>query len=339
MKLRPPGDDGTSESHAAPAPAGAVREVAYTSSDGLTLAARDHGDRSSPWLPVVCLPGLSRTARDFDAIATYFATDRQRPRRVVAFDYRGRGRSAWAASAEGYNPVTEMTDVLDGMAALGLARAVVVGMSRGGIIGMMIGVARPHVVAALVLNDVGPAIEARGLARIRSYVGRTPVPDDWEDAARIQRRLHAAQFTAWGDDDWRRFARLTYRDDNGRPAADYDPALARTLETIDFDGPMPSLWNEFRAMKTTPILVLRGENSDILSSDTVAAMVESRPDLAVMTVAGEGHAPMLRPGPIADRIGGFIAEIEGDAPPPEAVAPRHTEPIDLDAPATDADRR
>ena len=101
---------------------------------------------------------------------------------------------------------------------------------------------------ALVLNDIGPVIEARGLARIKTYVGRTPAPDDWDDAARILRRLHGAQFTALSDSDWEAFARMTYRDENGRPAGDYDPALARTLDGIEFDRPMPTLWDEFRAL-------------------------------------------------------------------------------------------
>src|SRR5258708_12627846 len=95
-----------------------------------------------------------------------------------------------------------MGDVFDGMAALGVARAAVVGTSRGGIIGMLMAVARPTTVAALVLNDIGPVIEPRGLARIKTYVGRTPAPEDWNDAERILRRLHGAQFTPFTDRDW-----------------------------------------------------------------------------------------------------------------------------------------
>jgi pimeloyl-ACP methyl ester carboxylesterase len=204
-----------------PAPA---RDVFYSSADGLSLYAREYGDRLSPWLPVVCLPGLTRTSRDFDALAVHLAGHKTHPRRVVAFDYRGRGRSAWDRRREGYNPVTETNDIFDGMAALGIPRAVIVGTSRGGIIGMMMATLRPATVAALVLNDIGPAVEARGLARIKTYVGQTPTPDDWADAARIQRRLHGGAFTAWTDADWNSFARLTYADDQGTPKGDYDPA-------------------------------------------------------------------------------------------------------------------
>ena len=161
------------------------REAIYSSADGLKLSARDYGNPLSPWLPVVCLAGFTRDSRDFHELAIHLSTHRHRPRRVVAFDCRGRGRSQWAESAESYNPLTEMNDVLDGMAALNIPRAVVVGTSRGGIIGMLMGVARPATVAGLVLNDVGPVIEAQGLARIKTYVGRTPQPDDWADAAHL----------------------------------------------------------------------------------------------------------------------------------------------------------
>ncbi len=308
--------------------------MTYASTDGLSLFARDFGDPLSPWLPVVCLAGLTRNSRDFHELAVHLASDRERPRRVVAFDYRGRGRSQWDKNTSNYNPLAEMADVLDGMARLGIPRAVVVGTSRGGIIGMLMGIARPRTVAALVLNDIGPALEARGLARIKSYVGATPMPDDWPDAARIQRRLHSGQFTTKNEADWDVFARLTYRDEAGHPVSDYDPALAHTLQGIELDQPVPTLWDEFRALKAIPILVLRGENSDLLSAETVATMQASHPHVETMTIADEGHAPWLRPGLIVNRISGFVAAAEGQTPPAEAVIPHPEATYDLDAPAS-----
>ncbi len=318
---------------AAPPP----RDMTYVGTDGLTLFARDYGDRLSPWLPVVCLAGLTRNSRDFHELAVFLAGHHQRPRRVVAFDYRGRGRSQWDNDARHYNPLTELNDVLDGMARLGIARAAVVGTSRGGIIGMLMGVARPQSIAALVLNDIGPAIEARGLARIKSYVGGTPIPDDWADAARIQRRLHGGQFTAMDETDWEVFARLTYRDDDGRPVSDYDPALAHTLRGIELDQPVPTMWDEFRALQAIPILVLRGENSDLLSPETVAAMRAAHPRLDDLVIADEGHAPLLRPGALFNRIAAFIADAEGAGPPDDAVIPRHEVAYDLDGPTSAGD--
>ena len=196
----------------------AWRDRFHSSSDGLSLHIAEYGDPSAPWLPVVCLPGLSRSARDFHNLAVHLSTHRHRPRRVLAFDYRGRGLSQWDKDIANYNPLTELTDVLDGMSALGIGRAIVVGTSRGGIIAMMMGVARPHAVAGVVLNDIGPVIEPVGLARIKTYIGRTPAPDDWDDAIHIIKRLHGGQFTALSEAEWMAFARTTYRDEDGTAA-------------------------------------------------------------------------------------------------------------------------
>lgn len=320
------GSSAEGESYPLPATAGAlvrdplVREVRYRSSDGLLLFVRDYGPRLSPRLPVVCLAGLSRSGRDFDALARVLADHPERPRRVLAFDYRGRGQSAWDGSSDNYNPLTEMADVFDGMAALGVPRAAVLGTSRGGIIGMLMAVARPTAVAALVLNDIGPTIEPRGLARIKTYVGRMPAPDDWVDAERILRRLHGAQFTALSDKDWQAYTRLTFRNDNGRPAGDYDPALGRTLDGIEFDKPVPTLWNEFRMLASAPVLVLRGENSDLLSPETLAAMAAAHPGLETLTVPGQGHAPLLIHNQLIQRIAAFLAAVDVVHPVPDALA-------------------
>jgi len=202
-----------------------------------------------------------------------------------------------------------MGDVLDGMAALGINRAAVVGTSRGGIIAMLMGVARPGVLADAVLNDIGPEIEPQGLARIKTYIGRTPAADDWDDAVRIQRRLHGAQFTGLSDADWVDFTRLTYRDLDGQPVGDYDPALSRTLDAIDFDKPMPTLWDEFKAMSTIPVLALRGVNSDLLSESTLDRMKAAHPRLETKIVEGEGHPPLLR-GHVVETIAGFVARLD-----------------------------
>ena len=304
-----------------PSPRSQPRDFYYASNDGLKLFARDYGDLTSPWLPVVCLPGLSRTSRDFHALGTYLAAHHERPRRVAAFDYRGRGRSEWDNNIANYNVATEMIDVLDGMAAMGIPRAAVVGTSRGGIIGMLMALARPQTVAALVLNDIGPFIEPGGLARLKTYIGRTPHAESWADAAHIQRRLHGGQFTALDDADWETFARLTYRDAGGRPASDYDPRLSETLKDVEIDQPSPGIWDEFAALKWLPILAIRGANSDILGTATLERMQREHPAMETVLVADEGHPPQLVPGPLLARIAAFIAAAEDAgvtlaAPPP-----------------------
>jgi pimeloyl-ACP methyl ester carboxylesterase len=320
----------TGDGSASAAPAADSRDVFYRSSDGLRLHVVEYGDRLSPFLPVICLPGLTRTARDFDELARKLASDPRRVRRVLVFDYRGRGRSAWDPRWENYTPLTEMSDVLDGMVACAVSRAVIVGTSRGGIIGMLMAVARPAVVAALVLNDVGPVLDPAGMARIKAYVGRTPLPDTWTDAVAILKRLHEAQFPALSEADWQAYARTTWREEQGRLVSDHDPSLARTLDGLQFDRPMPSLWNEFRAV-SVPVLAIRGEHSQLLSPETLAAMEAASPHCETMTVAGQGHAPLLRGEELPRRIGEFIARVEGKRPPAEAIVPRMMPTFTLDA--------
>jgi pimeloyl-ACP methyl ester carboxylesterase len=333
MSKRPRSPDAGDE--AASAPELGLRHVTYSSADGLALHAADYGDPISPWLPVICLPGLSRNARDFHDLAVHLSTHRHRPRRVVAFDYRGRGLSQSDRNLANYNTLTEMTDVLDGMAALGIPRAIVVGTSRGGIIAMLMGIARPTALAAVVLNDIGPVIEPLGLARIKSYIGRMPAPDDWHDAIALLKRLHGVQFTSLSPDDWLAFARMTWREEDGRPVGDYDRQLARTFDGIDFDRPLPVLWNEFGALKALPMMVIRGANSDLLSEATVAAMAAAHPGLETVTVEGEGHAPLLRHA-VVQKISAFITSFEGSDPPMGSVTQEPKVAYDLDAPAAPA---
>jgi pimeloyl-ACP methyl ester carboxylesterase len=214
-----------------------------------------------------------------------------------------------------------MNDIFDGMAALGISRAVAVGTSRGGIVAMLMGVARPATLAGIVLNDIGPKLEPLGLARIKSYVGRTPAPDDWDDAVRILKRLHGAQFTALNESQWVDFARKTYREENGRPVSDYDPALKRSFDAVDFDEPVPTMWREFHALRSLPILAIRGANSDLLSTSTLAAMAAEHPLFESIAVPGEGHPPLLTGTHLPQRISSFITGIEGSGPPIDAIIP------------------
>jgi pimeloyl-ACP methyl ester carboxylesterase len=213
-----------------------------------------------------------------------------------------------------------MSDVLDGMAGLGIPRAAIVGTSRGGIIAMLMAFSRPQTVACMVLNDIGPFVEPRGLVRLKSYVGRTPRAESWADAIRIQQRLHGTHFRAFDSADWEAFARLTYHDEAGQPVSDHDPKLSETLAGVEPDQPSPGIWNEFRALKAIPTLVLRGERSDILSSETVARMAAENPLVQTLVVPDEGHPPQLRQGPLLVEIARFITAAEQHRPLPPAEA-------------------
>src|SRR5262249_27182592 len=177
--------------------------------DGLRLHVRSYGPRVTPLLPVVCLPGLARTAADFHPLASALAADPAEPRRVLALDYRGRGASEYDRNAQNYALPVELADLSAVLTALNIAPAVFVGTSRGGLIAMMLAAARPTAIAGVVLNDIGPVIEPKGLMRIKSYVGKLPTPRSYEEGADILRRLFAAQFPKFETADWLAQARCT----------------------------------------------------------------------------------------------------------------------------------
>jgi len=273
--------------------------------DGLRLHACCYGTGSAPALPVVCLPGLARTAADFDALGQALASDESRPRRVIALDYRGRGQSEYDRDPANYNFQVELADLLAVMAALDATPAILIGTSRGGILAMLLAAVRPSAIAGVVLNDIGPVIEPKGLMRIKGYVGKLPQPRSFEEGGEILRRLFDAQFPKLGPDDWIASARRAFRQENGALLPTYDVKLAQTLEGVDFEKPFPPLWQQFDALGHCPMMVIRGANSDILSPATVEAMRARRATLETIEVPDQGHTPLLAEADVIARISDF----------------------------------
>lgn len=293
----------------AAAEAPASESLFVTAPDGLKLHVRRWGRRGAAALPVVCLPGLTRTTADFDDLAAGLVADNPE-RRVVCPDYRGRGRSDYADDPEQYSLAVELGDVLAVLTALDVGRSVVVGTSRGGILAMLLASARPALLAGVVLNDIGPVIEAKGLARIKGYAGKLPPPRNFEEGAEILRRLFDAQFPSLDAAAWLKAAHRTWREHDGRLVPTYDVKLARTLQSVDLERPLPTLWKEFDALRNVPMLVVRGANSDLLSEATVAAMRERRDATETLTVADQGHAPLLEEPDVIRRIARFVEDCE-----------------------------
>jgi pimeloyl-ACP methyl ester carboxylesterase len=289
-----------------------------TAPDGLQLHVRDYGDRRGRRLPVVCLPGLTRTAEDFTELATALASDVDTPRRVLALDYRGRGLSSYDPNPDNYAIPVEMADVVAVIVACGATPAIFVGTSRGGLITMGLAAKHPSIIAGAVLNDIGPQVEPRGLIRIKGYVGRLPQPRSFEEGAELLRRTSASQFPNVDADGWMAAAKRHWREQKGKLVTTYDPALAKNLAAVDPDKPMPHMWNHFEALTQVPLMVVRGANSDILSPETVTAMQERHPDMDVVEIADQGHAPLLAEPDIVAKIVHFAAEC--DAAYAEAVA-------------------
>src|SRR5499433_2152143 len=223
-----------------------------TAPDGLRLHARCYGNRTASATPAVCLPGLARTAADFEALAS--ALSHEKPiRRVIALDYRGRGQSQYDRNPANYALPVELADVLAVVTALDVTPAIFVGTSRGGILTMLLAAVRPTAIVGAVLNDIGPVIEPRGLMRIKSYVGKLPQPRSFEEGADILRRLFSGQFPKLDAKDWLASARRTFKEENGRMVTSYDVRLANALNGINAERPVPALWKEFDALADVPL--------------------------------------------------------------------------------------
>ena len=295
------------------------RELVFTSRDGLRLYARHYPALRSAdgRRPVVCLPGLTRNGRDFHDFALALASHASAARDVYTVDYRGRGHSEWDPDWKNYAVPIEMLDVIDFMTFAGLTNAAIVGTSRGGLIAMIMAAAQPRLMGCVVMNDIGPVIERKGLTRISAYVGRMPLPRTWKEAAQLVGDMSRKAFPAVADSEWEPVARQWFNEKNGRPAPGYDPKLSHAMSVLD--KPAPALWPQFEAMKRVPLLVLRGETSDILSAETVDEMQRRHPACSAYTVKGQGHAPLLRDAATIASVREFLDLAE--APAAAGVAP------------------
>ena len=277
--------------------------------DGLRLHALDYAVAGGA-TPVLCLTGLARTSADFAPLAEALASGRHAPaRRVVALDYRGRGRSEREAAGV-YDMMVEDADILAVATALELHEAIVVGTSRGGLHAMILGATRPTLLRGVVLNDIGPRIETAGLVRIRGYVGKLPQPRDIDDAIALLKTTGGAQFTGLSEAEWRLFAETTWETQESGLVPRYDPRLSQGLAALDLDKPLPELWKQFDALAHVPLLALRGENSDLLAPATVEEMLRRHRRAQALTVPGQGHAPLLADAATIEAVCRFVASCD-----------------------------
>ena len=278
-------------------------DVYYDSHDlRVKLYARDYGGQG---MPVICMHGLSRNSADFEVIAPHLS-ERYR---VIAVDQRGRGKSGWDTEPANYSPALYVQDMFKLMGDLDITSAALIGTSMGGIMAMIIAMIAPQAVIGLVINDVGPELDVKGLERIKSYVGKSPPILSWADAAARAKQTNEVAFPDYSDDDWLAFARRTYHEVDGVPVSSYDPGISGAF---DPDGPVvapPDMWGIWETLKEIPILGVRGELSDLLSEATFGRMLETHPGMRAVTVANRGHAPMLDEPEAISAIDAFLADL------------------------------
>ncbi|NKX67525.1 MULTISPECIES: alpha/beta fold hydrolase [Stappiaceae] len=295
------------------APMPPVVDFTWKSPDGLTLSgcewpsAKPDSEGAASPIPVLCLPGLSRNTRDFNEIARFLQTCGHR---VIALDYRGRGKSDWDPDWRNYALTVEDKDIDAAIAELGLDRFAVLGTSRGGLHALAMGLRYPASrMAAVIFNDIGPHIEMRAIHRIAATLGHHMKCASHEDVAANLEHTLGYQFPAFVKADWLKLAGQLASEQDGHVMMDYDPALAHQLASLDDATPTPDLWPLYEKLTDRPVLVLRGEHSDLLSPETCRRMTDNHPNATAKTIPGQGHAPVLWDGETHKTISDFLKSV------------------------------
>jgi len=277
------------------------RDGYFTVRDGLRLHYRDYpGSADRP--PLLCLPGLTRNARDYAELA-----ERYSPRfRVLALDTRGRGMSEYDPQPLRYIPPTYAFDVVEMLDQLDVQEAVFIGTSLGGLVTMAMTAIAPRRIAAAVLNDVGPEIGTIGVDRIKTYVGMDPRFGSWDEAARSVAASIGEAFPGYKHEDWLRVARRNCSERDGEIRFDYDPAIAVPFSAGE-SAPAIDMWPLFVGLAQKPLLAIRGEISELLTAETFERMMSAAPGATFVTVPGVGHPPELSEPEALGAIDAFLS--------------------------------
>ena len=257
----------------------------WNSADGVKLHYRDH-DGNRDRSPILCIPGLTRNARDFEPVADRFAGDW----RVISIDLRGRGGSAFDPDPANYKPMVYVADILKLLDQLGIADAVFVGTSLGGICTMALALGDRERIAGALLNDIGPAIDPAGVERIAGYVGKEVRFASWDEAVDQMAERNHDIYPDYDCAQWERFVRRMAIDEGGQVRFDYDMAIASNFQSA---ASAPDIWPLYQALDGRPVTILRGELSDLLSADVATRMASELSDVELVTVPRVGHAPSL----------------------------------------------
>ena len=276
----------------------------WTSEDGLELHCRDYPGNAAK-TPIICIPGLTRNARDFAHLGEWLNGER----RIIMVNLRGRGESEYARDSSSYTVKTYVADIIGMMDELNLPKAVFFGTSLGGIITMVMAAWHPERVAGAMINDIGPDVDQRGLDRIAEYLGQGRSFDTWAHAARDLAEINKEIFPDYKLNDWIAYAKKLYRmNSSGRIKLDYDMKISEPFE--DKGGANDALWRALDSLKDVPTLILRGELSDLFSEATAQQMLAKLNKAQLVTVPHVGHAPTLQEPTSLDAIAALLQRID-----------------------------
>lgn len=285
-------------------------EIRYTSTDGLALYARDYASHSGPArLPVICIHGLTRNSGDFDELAPWIASQ---GRRVIAVDVRGRGKSARDPNPSHYQPIVYANDIVKLAHDLGIERAVFIGTSMGGIITMTLALRKSRLISAAILNDVGPILSEKGLARIAGYAGKATQPASWNEATEYIKNINESAFPENTMEEWGKWAQRAFAENpQGELVMRYDPNIAQPIHSGKLKS--QSLMSKYafrRLARKRPTLLVRGALSDLVEAEQASYMRKAAPKMLYAEVPNVGHAPMLTEPPARDAIRTFLSQVD-----------------------------
>ena len=260
----------------------------FTTSDGLSLAWEEEGAGQ----PVLCLPGLTRNARDFDDLAAALDARAFGRVRLIRLTFRGRGASDRDPDLTRYNVAVEARDTVELLDHLALPKATIVGTSRGGLVAMFMAATVKDRLAGVLLNDVGPELAPEGLAAIMTYLGVAPRAQDFPSVVAALKARMGTAFPGLDDARWETVARRRCRRTSGVPTLNYDAHLRDAFEAVAAE-PAVDAWPLFDALDSLPLALVRGANSDLLTAESAAKMRARRPDMIFAEVPDRGHVPFL----------------------------------------------
>ena len=282
-------------------------ERSWQSPDGLELYFRDYAGDDTGKLPVVCLHGLTRNSRDFDALAPHIAS---LGHRVIVPDMRGRGQSAYAEDSASYAVPTYIADVMALFEQERMKRFISIGTSMGGLMTMLIAQFAPDRIGGAVINDIGPVVDPQGIDKIKTYLGKGGSFPTWMHAARSLEEVHGDSHPTFDTNDWIRMAKRSMSlCNNGRIAFDYDMKIADPFNEADENAVPPDLWPGFEALAGKPLVLVRGALSTILSEETLAEMQRRAPGADIVVVPNAGHAPTLDEPEVRSAIDALLGKV------------------------------
>lgn len=280
----------------------------WQSPDGLSLYFRDYPGADDGRPPVLCMHGLTRNSRDFEGLAPHLSAQGWR---VLVTDMRGRGQSDYAEDSATYQVPTYIGDILALLQQEGIERFVSIGTSMGGLMTMIMAAFAPQRIAGAVINDIGPVVDPQGIEKIRTYLGQGRSFPTWMHAARALEEVHGETHPRFDTEDWITMAkRSMIVCSNGRIAFDYDMKIAEPFMEADENAVPPDLWPGFDALADKPLLIVRGEISNLLTAETLAEMQQHAPNADVVVVPDAGHAPTLDEPEVRAAINSLLANIK-----------------------------